>query len=40
MPAGIGTVAVVSGGVHYIHAQSPDEVAALVIPFLKEHARA
>jgi pimeloyl-ACP methyl ester carboxylesterase len=40
MPAGIGTVAVVSGGGHYIHAQSPDEVAALVIPFLKEHARA
>ena len=40
MPAGMGTVAVVSGGGHYIHAQSPDEVAALVIPFLKEHARA
>ena len=40
MPAGIGTVAVVSGGGHYIHAQSPDEVAALVIGFLKEHARA
>ena len=40
MPAGIGTVAVVSGGGHYIHAQCPDEVAALIIPFLKEHARA
>ena len=40
MPAGIGTVAVVSGGGHYMHAQSPDEVAALIIPFLKEHARA
>src|SRR5689334_17735529 len=40
MPAGMGTVAVVSGGGHYIHAQSPDEVAALVIPFLKEHAGA
>ena len=40
MPAGIGTVAMVAGGGHYIHAQSPDEVAALVIPFLKEHARA
>lgn len=40
MPAGIGTVAMVGGGGHYIHAQSPDEVAALVIPFLKEHARA
>ncbi len=40
MPAGIGAVAMVSGGGHYIHAQSPDEVAALIIPFLKEHARA
>jgi pimeloyl-ACP methyl ester carboxylesterase len=40
MPAGIGRVAMVSGGGHYIHAQSPDEVAALVIGFLKEHARA
>jgi pimeloyl-ACP methyl ester carboxylesterase len=40
MPAGLGTVAMVGGGGHYIHAQSPDEVAALVIPFLKEHARA
>jgi pimeloyl-ACP methyl ester carboxylesterase len=40
MPAGTGTVAMVGGGGHYIHAQSPDEVAALIIPFLKEHARA
>ena len=40
MPAGTGTVAMVDGGGHYIHAQCPDEVAALVIPFLKEHARA
>ena len=40
MLAGTGTVAMVDGGGHYIHAQSPDEVAALVIPFLKEHARA
>ena len=40
MPAGIGTVAMVSGGGHYIHAQSPGEVAALIIPFLEEHARA
>jgi pimeloyl-ACP methyl ester carboxylesterase len=38
MPAGLGTVAMVDGGGHYIHAQSPDEVAALVIGFLKEHA--
>ena len=39
MPAGLGTVAAVEGAGHYAHAQSPDEVAALVIPFLKEHAR-
>jgi len=40
MPAGLGTVAMVDGAGHYPHAQSPDEVAALVIPFLKEHVRA
>jgi pimeloyl-ACP methyl ester carboxylesterase len=40
MPAGLGTVAMVDGAGHYPHAQSPDQVAALVIPFLKEHARA
>ena len=40
MPAGIGTVATIEGAGHYPHAQSPDEVAALVIPFLKEHAGA
>ena len=40
MPPGLGTVAMVDGAGHYPHAQSPDEVAALVIPFLKAHARA
>jgi pimeloyl-ACP methyl ester carboxylesterase len=40
MPAGLGTVAMVDGAGHYPHAQSPDEVAGLVIPFLKEHAGA
>ena len=40
MPAGLGTVAVIEGAGHYPHAQSPDEIAALVIPFLKEHAGA
>jgi len=40
MPAGLGTVAMVDGAGHYPHAQSPGEVAALVIPFLKEHAGA
>lgn len=40
MPPGRGTVAMVEGAGHYPHAQSPDQVAALVIGFLKEHARA
>jgi pimeloyl-ACP methyl ester carboxylesterase len=40
MPAGLGTVATVEGGGHYPHAQCPDEVADIVIPFLKDHARA
>ena len=40
MPSGRGTVAMVDGAGHYPHAQSPDEVAVLVIPFLKEHAGA
>jgi len=40
MPSGLGRVATVEGAGHYPHAQSPDAVAALVIPFLKEHARA
>src|SRR6516164_7277619 len=38
MPPGLGEVATVDGAGHYPHAQSPDEVAALVIPFLKQHA--
>ncbi|MDR2983232.1 MAG: alpha/beta hydrolase [Nocardiopsaceae bacterium] len=40
MPAGRGTVAMVSGAGHYPHAQSPDEISELVIPFLKEYASA
>jgi pimeloyl-ACP methyl ester carboxylesterase len=40
MPAGRGTVATVDGAGHYPHAQSPDAVAALIVPFLKEHAGA
>jgi len=40
MPSGLGTVAMVEGAGHYPHAQCPDEVAALVIGFLKEHAGA
>ena len=40
MPAGLGTVATVGGAGHYPQAQYPDEVAALVIPFLAEYAHA
>jgi pimeloyl-ACP methyl ester carboxylesterase len=40
LPPGLGTLAMVEGAGHYPHAQCPDEVAALMIPFLKEHAHA
>jgi pimeloyl-ACP methyl ester carboxylesterase len=40
MPAGVGRVATVDGAGHYPHAQSPDAVAALILPFLEEHAGA
>lgn len=40
MPEGIGRVAMVEGAGHYPHTQLPDEVVALVVPFLAEHARA
>jgi len=40
MSAGLGNVATIDGAGHYLHAQSPDEVAALVISFLKEHSDA
>jgi pimeloyl-ACP methyl ester carboxylesterase len=40
MPTGLGAVAMVDGAGHYPHAQSPDEVAAIVTPFLKEHSGA
>jgi pimeloyl-ACP methyl ester carboxylesterase len=40
MPAGAGTAAMIDGAGHYRHAQSPEAVAELVIPFLKEHAGA
>ena len=40
MPAGLGTVAMIDGAGHYPHTQYPDQVAAVVLPFLKEHARA
>ena len=40
LPAGLGTLAVIPGAGHYPHAQTPDQVAALVIPFLEKNARA
>ena len=40
MPAGAGAVAMAAGAGHYPHAQSPEAVAELVIPFLKQHAGA
>ncbi len=40
IPSGRATAAMVNGGGHYPHAQCPDEVAALILPFLKEHAGA
>jgi pimeloyl-ACP methyl ester carboxylesterase len=40
MPSGLGRVATVEGAGHYPHAQSPDQVAALIVPFVKENASA
>ncbi|GAA1268264.1 hydrolase [Planotetraspora silvatica] len=40
MPVGRGTVVMIEGAGHYAHAQFPGEVAEVMVPFLKEHARA
>ena len=40
MPAGLGAVAMINGGGHYTHAQTPDEVAALTLSFLRERVLA
>jgi len=40
LPAGLGATTVIPGAGHYAHAQTPDQVAALVIPFLEKNARA
>ncbi|WP_036495807.1 alpha/beta fold hydrolase [Nocardia sp. BMG111209] len=37
LPAGLGRVAMIPGGGHYPHAQSADEVAAQLVPFLDRH---
>ena len=34
LPSGLGELAVIEGAGHYPHAQTPDEVLALVLPFL------
>lgn len=34
LPAGAGTLAVIAGAGHYPHAQTPDELTALMLPFL------
>lgn len=38
MPAGVGRVAMVAGSGHYPQDEAADQVAELVLPFLKEHA--
>ena len=41
LPAGLGELAVIDGAGHYLHAQMPDEVLTLTLPFLaKTLARA
>ncbi|MFB9209051.1 alpha/beta fold hydrolase [Nonomuraea spiralis] len=39
MPAGRGTVVMIDGAGHYPHAQFPSQVAAAVVPFIKERVR-
>ncbi|UGT44017.1 alpha/beta hydrolase [Nocardia yamanashiensis] len=38
LPPGLGQVAVIDQGGHYPHAQFPERMAALMIPFLDRHA--
>jgi pimeloyl-ACP methyl ester carboxylesterase len=40
MPAGLGRAVMIDGAGHYPHTQLPDQVAAALLPFLKEHAGA
>jgi pimeloyl-ACP methyl ester carboxylesterase len=40
MPAGLGTIAMISGGGHYVHAQTPDEVTGLITSFLRKRVLA
>jgi pimeloyl-ACP methyl ester carboxylesterase len=34
LPRGLGQLAVIEGAGHYLHAQNPDQVAALALPFM------
>ena len=34
---GLGTLRILEGAGHYIHAERPDELAALMVSFLAEH---
>jgi pimeloyl-ACP methyl ester carboxylesterase len=40
LPDGLGRLEVIEGSGHYPHVQHPDEVASLVVDFLRAHARA
>jgi pimeloyl-ACP methyl ester carboxylesterase len=40
MPAGVARLSVVEGAGHYPHTQYPEEVVALMLPFLRAHAHA
>jgi pimeloyl-ACP methyl ester carboxylesterase len=40
MPAGLGSVALIEGAGHYPHAQFPQQVAEVILPFLAKYAHA
>jgi pimeloyl-ACP methyl ester carboxylesterase len=40
MPPGLGELVMIGGAGHYPHTQFPEQVAAVVLPFLKEHVGA
>jgi pimeloyl-ACP methyl ester carboxylesterase len=40
MPAGVATATLIDGAGHYPHVQYPDRLVAILLPFLKEYARA
>jgi pimeloyl-ACP methyl ester carboxylesterase len=40
LPPGLGTLAILEGAGHYIHAERPNELAALVTGFLRDHVDA